>query len=345
MKVLYINYICQKGHVNFDNIHIDALMSQGADVRLVLHKKIAEQLHYPAQQYAVIIPSWLDADYSNGIINRILFILTLIYLKTKLSFQKYDKVIVSSMEEISLGLIPLCRNKQIVCHDNARYWGTGIKGFFIKRIAKHNTFIVFNAHMAEPFRINGIRHYIISHGCVQPYSLDQSVTLPVNTESYDTVIFHPSKRPSKQFIKALKESISFQKYLKTNRILLILQELSPQNDISDHIIFIKEYLKFSQYKALFMRSDIILLAYPDDFTCRVSGVSFECMANKKRLLIMKNPSLDYCRKFYNYDPMFSNLEQLQERITYLKEHTDAECIAKSSELMPDYTDLLNSQTT
>ena len=60
MKVLYINYIFQKGHINFDHIHIDALIRQATEVKLVLHKDIAMQLPYPPQQYALIIPSFLN---------------------------------------------------------------------------------------------------------------------------------------------------------------------------------------------------------------------------------------------------------------------------------------------
>jgi len=342
-KVLYINYIYQKGHLNFDRIHIDALIKQADDVKIVLHQKIAEQLPYPRERYALIIPSWLDHDSPNGFINRLFYLATLLYLKIRLPFNDYNKVILSSMEEISLGLISLCRNKHIVCHDNARNWGRGIKGFFLRLIARKNSFIVFNSNMAEPFRKNGPCYHIISHGCVHPYTLDNiDEFLPIDLSHYDTVILHPSNRPNEQFINTLKESASFQEFLATNNILLILRSLKPQENISNNIIYINHYLTFLHYKALFLKSDIILMAYPDDFTYRVSGVSFECVANNKLLLIKKNAALSYCRNYYNYDPIFSDIAQLQERIAYLKNNNNARCIVNSTDLTPDYTQLLLS---
>ena len=46
-KVLFIDYVYQKGHVNFNRIHIDAIRSAGYDVKIVLHSDIASQLDYP----------------------------------------------------------------------------------------------------------------------------------------------------------------------------------------------------------------------------------------------------------------------------------------------------------
>ena len=34
-KVLFIDYVYQKGHVNFNRIHIDAIRSAGYDVKIV----------------------------------------------------------------------------------------------------------------------------------------------------------------------------------------------------------------------------------------------------------------------------------------------------------------------
>ena len=268
--------------------------------------------------------------------------MTLIYLKIKLSFADYDKVIFSSMEELSFGLVSLCQKAYIICHDNARNWDKGIKGFFLKKIAAKNTFVVFNSFMAEPFKKEGIRHYIVSHGCIQPFTLDSEVTLPIDILHYDTIIFHPSNRPNEQFIEELKASKSFHKFLKDSNSLLILRSLSPQKDISDNIIYINDYLSFDQYKKLFLKSDIILMAYPDSFSHRVSGVSFEAVANKKCILIKRNQALSYCKDFYNYDPLFSNIEQLQEKIIYLRTHSECSCIVNPTDLLPNYSHILSS---
>ena len=38
-KVLYINYMLQRGHINFDKIHIKALENAGCDVWIIIPSK------------------------------------------------------------------------------------------------------------------------------------------------------------------------------------------------------------------------------------------------------------------------------------------------------------------
>ena len=120
----------------------------------------------------------------------------------------------------------------------------------------------------------------------------------------------------------------------------MLRDLVAHNNISGNIIYLNQYLSQAQYHYLFQKSDIILLAYQDNFCCRVSGVSFECVANRKKALIKDNPSLSYCRDFYNYDPFFNTIQTLQERIEYLLNHPKACCTARPESLMPDYTQII-----
>lgn len=342
MKVLYINYIYQKGHINFDHIHIDALITQVKEVKLIMHKDIATQLPYPKEMYAMIIPSCFNPDSSNGVINRFFYLLILLYIRALTTFKHYDKVILSSMDEISLGLLPLCNNMNIICHDNARHIDERIKGFFIKRLSHISTFIVFNNEMSRPFKEKGMRSYIVSHGCINSFIVSENISLPINITSYHRVVFHPSARPNEYFVSELKRDKSLQQFLHSNNILLILRTLKPRENISSNIIFLNEYLTDLQYKALFLSSDIILLAYPDDFNYRVSGVSFECVANAKRLLIRENQSLKYCCNYYNYNPMFNNVLQLVERIRYLGNHKEARCIVKPEDIKPNYTEIISS---
>ena len=341
MKVLYINYIYQKGHINFDHIHIDALIKQAGEVHLILHKDIAAQLPYPKEQYAMVLPACFNIDSTNGIINRLLYLLTLIWIRVNISFRQYDRIILSSVEEISLGIMPLCKNMFIICHDNARNIGKGMKGFFLQRLSRNNTFVVFNKEMGSPFAKRNMKYQCVSHGCIQPFHSQEALDIPLVKTSYRFIIFHPSNRPNRQFIDELKSSASFLDFLQRKNILMILRSQRPQSNPSDNCIFINQYLTREQYQSLFLMADIILLAYPDDFENRVSGVSFECVANNKRLLLKDNPSLVYCKQFYNYDPTFDSIKQLTERISQLLENPNARCIVKPSDLCPDYTTILS----
>ncbi|MBQ5473944.1 MAG: hypothetical protein IIT65_04435 [Lachnospiraceae bacterium] len=339
-KILYINYILQKGHINFDCIHIDALIRQKVDIRIVVHKKIADSLPFSKNYYELILPSLLGIESHNPIVNRLLYIVTLLYIKLRISFSNYDKVVLSSMDEITLGLLPLFKGMYIICHDNGRNIGKGIKGFFLNKLSKNNSFIVFNKEMSKPFKEKGMNTYIISHGCIKPFAKVYVSSLPIDISNYDVIIYHPSNRPNHNFIHELEANHSFHLYLKEKNILLILRDLVAHNNISGNIIYLNQYLSQAQYHYLFQKSDIILLAYQDNFCCRVSGVSFECVANRKKALIKDNPSLSYCRDFYNYDPFFNTIQTLQERIEYLLNHPKACCTARPESLMPDYTQII-----
>ena len=354
-STLYVDYIYLTGHVNFNNIHIKAILEQDKNAKLVLFKRIARQLPYTSAQYALKLPNLLEKKDGHPFLNRIRFLITLIYIKIRVRPEKYKKVIVSSCDEITLGLCPLCRNMYIISHGNARNMANSLKRYFCKRLARHNTFIVFNHNMAQPFLKNGIHKlHIISHGCVEPTHTIQHQPSP---KKHRLTIFHPSTRPEQSFIDQLTHSPQFLRFLREEDILLILRKSSPpckggvrgglngkSQEKNPNIQFINRYLTTQEYLTLFHQSDIILLAYPPQFKYMVSGVSYECVANKKNILILHNPSLAYCAPYYNYNVFFKDITQLCERITYLKNHPEATCIVSPQQLQPDYAPLYNNSS-
>ena len=86
-------------------------------------------------------------------------------------------------------------------------------------------------------------------------------------------------------------------FLIENDIVLVLKNKPIGVPDIQNIVYINRYLTKDEYQGLFLKSDIIVLAYPKEFEYRVSGVSFECVSNSKNILVLENPSLDYCRNF------------------------------------------------
>ena len=341
-NILYVNYILQYGHVNFDRIHIYALKSTGNNVKLILHYKIAKELEFSLTEYELILPKFLGIDSHNPVLNRIFYILTLLYIKVRVSFKSYDRVILSSMDEPTLGLIPLCRKMFLICHANASNFENTIKRFFMKKLAKYNYFIVFNRRMKESFIANRISNvFVVSHGCIAPYMPQAHLTCPIDTTKYDFVIFHPSAKIENFFLEELKSNKKLQRFLKENNYAFVIRDKSLEIEDCENIIIIHKYLTKEQYQTLFVASDVILLVYPESFRYQVSGISYECVSNKKRILIRNNPSLEYCGDFYNYDPFFLTTEQLCKKIEFLRHNLNAECIVSASTLQPDYREIMN----
>ena len=343
-KVLFIDYTFQRGHVNFNRIHIAAIKSAGYDVRLILHSDIADHLDYPNEDYILKLPRCLNQRQDSPILNRVIYLIILFWIKIKvINFSKYSYVVVSSCDEPTLGILPLCRNMYIMCHNTASVYSK-VKCFFLKRLAKHNTFLVFDEYMKKPFVENGIKSVkIISHGCVAPYGHCNDENLPTMIKGFGKLIFHPSSRVDSSFVDNLVADDKLCEYLQKNDILLLIHgDKEEYNNLSDNIQFISGFLPIKVYQAIFMKADIILLVYPSTFQNQVSGVSFECVANRKNILVREHPALTYCRDFYNYDPLFKNNEELLYKILKLTTDTSTCCCRVSVDtLIPNYKEIFN----
>lgn len=338
-KVLFIDYTYQKGHVNFNRIHIDAIKAAGYDVDLILHYDIAINLGYPAGDYIMRLPHCLNQRDKSPILNRIVYIIILLWIKIKVfSFSKYSHVVVSSCDEPTLGLLPLCRNMYIMCHNTASVHSK-VKRFFLRRLARHNTFLVFDEYMKEPLVNNGIKRVkIVSHGCVPPFKNYNERSIPTEMKDFDKVIFHPSSKADVSFVESLVTDNHLCEFLhKRNILLLIHGKKNVEWKLSDNIRFLTGFLPTDEYQAVFQKSDVILLAYPSSFQNQVSGVSFECVANRKNILIKEHPALTYCRDFYNYDPIFGSNECLLKKLDMLtSDGSNCQCIASAETLTPNY---------
>lgn len=338
-KVLFIDYTYQKGHVNFNRIHIDAIRAAGYDVDLILHSDIAVNLEYPANDYILRLPHCLNQRDKSPILNRIVYIIILLWIKIKVfRFSKYSHVIVSSCDEPTLGLLPLCRNMYIMCHNTASAYSR-VKRFFLKRLARHNTFLVFDEYMKKPLIDNGIKRVkIVSHGCVPPFKPYNEKSIPTKMKEFDKVIFHPSSKADTSFVESLVTDNRLCDFLHKKNVLLVIHgKKKDEWNLSGNICFLTGFMPNDEYQAVFQKSDVILLAYPSSFQNQVSGVSFECVANRKNILIREHPALTYCRDFYNYDPIFSSNEALLKKLEMLiSNDSNCQCIASAETLNPDY---------
>lgn len=336
-KVLFVDYIYQKGHVNFNRIHIDALKAAGYDVRLVLHEDVARQLDYSPEEYDLTIPHVLNQRDNSPVLNRIIFVVTLFLIRLRVKLGGYSRVVVSCCDEVTLGLFPLCRNMYVMCHNTATVTSR-VKLFFLRRLARHNTFLVFDEYMRKPLIENGISKVkVVSHGCVPPFDAADDSQLPDVAKGFSHLVFHPSSKTDTAFVDSLVADNLLARFLKENGVLLLVHgDGSKYDALPDNIRFVSGYLPMSTYRSVFMRAEIILLAYPETFQNQVSGVSFECVANRKRILVREHPALAYCRDFYNYDPIFSSVRELTEKIGELVASPELRCVASRETLTPDY---------
>lgn len=357
MRILYVDYFQKDGHVNFNRIHIDALRRAGHDVKLVLHREIAQQLPYPAADYALQLPRLLRFRAGHPLINRITFILTLALIKMCVRVNRYDKIVLGCIDEISYSILPLRRDAYIHAHGNGRFLpdpdGTLAAGATkfraMQRLAPQATFIVYNDYMAEPFiRAHFPNVRVVSHGCVppfQPTDADAKILsqLPLRITPDQKIIFHPSGKCNEDFVRQALTDARLHRTLADHNAYIILRNRPKwigSEQIPQRIVFVDGFLSNELYRALFLRADAILMCYPPSFHHQVSGVSFECAANGKRILALATPPLTYMRNWFNYDPLFADTHALAERIAQLfAESSSADFIITPDQLAPDYNDV------
>lgn len=333
-KILYVDYDLQVGHINFNRIQIDALVLSGADVHLVLHKFMYDRLPYPREMYDWVIPPILRYRDGHPLVNRIVFLITLILIKLKLNLRSYDHIVVGFCDEISLGIVKLSKGMYIFMHRIVSVRESRIKRFFCRHLARHSTFLVFNQHMADMLQESGIdRYHIISHGCVEPFE-----NLPNVESCHPFTIIHPSAKLNPKFVKEILHDTGLHEYLSSHNIRILLKECAGiPRVVHSNIIYLPTHIDFEDYKQYFTNADAVLLSYPNDFCGQVSGVSYECVANHKRLLVYNHLSLIYCREYYNYDPIFNSTGQLTRLLTNLMTDSSLQCSVSPDDLRPDYS--------
>ena len=340
-KIIYINYMKQFGHINFDQIQINALSMQGYDVKVVMHQDIAKKMKLHKNMYALILPKILGYECKNSLINRLFFILTLLFIRIRINWKEFDFCIISNLDEITLCIVPLAKKMYLFCHGNCRDLGNKIKLRVLQYLSKKHVFLVFNRDMADTFSNYGFKNVkIISHGCTTAFNSHIGHEASQITKGFNYVAFHPSSKPDAGFLHDIYNKEN-NEILKEYNVLLLLRN-NPFKDYNfSNIKFINKYLETKLYNDLFTISDVIILAYPNSFRHQVSGVSFECVANRKNMLVYKNSSLDYCKDFYNYDIFCKDTTELIQKLTELKLNKDKyKIIVSKDDLTPNYKPIL-----
>lgn len=337
MKILFADYIEQTGHVNFNRIHIDELKNEGHDVKIAVHSTIANRLPYNKEDYAIIFPKFLKQRKGHSLLNRLCFAIALLMIKCHLFFNHYDRIIISSVDELTLAIIPPSNKFIAICHTNANsLTKEGLKKKCMLSLGKKAKFLVFNDYMKMPFEKLGLDICTIAHGCIPPFKCVSECNIP-EIKGVDHILFHPSSKHDEIFENTLINDIQFNTLLnKTNSIVL----MNGIGKDKDRIKYINRRLSDKEYQSLFLKADIILIFYPDTFEYRVSGVSFECVSNKKPFLVNRCKSMDYCQQLCNYNPYVSSAAELTKKTENIIMNAEYARFVDNIKITPNYKNIL-----
>lgn len=340
-KVLFIDPSDLIGHIAFNTIYIEALRKQTSTLHIILRESHALSYYdFQSDMYVMKIPEILYPNIkANSLVKRIYEYFRCIYVFSKINSNNYDDILLSHYDEILLSLLPLPKNLSLINHDNARGFSNLIKSFCLKHVSKKVKQIVLENFALEEFKKNKIFNvYRICHGIRKPFNSDSREFYKiVGNNSYKYYLFLPSVATDTYKVKSYFGA-EFSKFLSTYNIGVITKTAIEG---VDNLIIIPKYLTEVAYESLFLFSSIILVIYPDTFKFRVSAVFYEACANKKKILLNSLPSLEYSREYCNYDPLFSNEDDLINKIKILLPTTE---LYAYSEEQPDFSAILSKKS-
>lgn len=341
-RVLYIDPLLQNGHVNFNNIYIKSLAKAGYDLEFIFVKDYEDKLDIDKSKVIYSIPKALFKRDYGKLVNRIAYLYGLILIKMFVNFKKYDFVIFSSFEEISFAFSGITKSYLINHINVSNSYESKSKFFFLNWVLRANSLIVLDEKTKKYLATKGSYDiHMLPHGLPSSKLFNDEIKedslfyIIEEFKKYKKIIFSPSESSSdKAFINELIESRNFIKYLEDESILFIYK--NDELKIIPNIVAINGYLNQKAYDYLFLKSNIILLAYPESFRYRVSGVLLECIANNKACAVSRIDILESFTEFFNYDPFFSNIEELIQTIDNLNNNSNENYFKNLNLLEPDF---------
>lgn len=343
-KILYIDPFYQTGHSDFNNGYIKSLRETGAILHFVVVKGYEKHLNIAENEILYKISTFLERTDFGGFGNRICHLIALFLIRLKIRFSDYDKVFFSNFDEISFYFSGI-KNAILVPHINISESSNKVKFFFLNKVLQKNTCIAFNQSISNYLSQKG--NYKIMEqplGLPEPIRLTQKANFTAKEQqlindlsAYNKILFSPSAQSSDtEFIQNLIDDTAFLAMLKNENIAFVAKgNFTSQNE---NIIVINYYLSTDLYQYLFLKSDCILLAYPESFQYRVSAVLFECFANNKRCLMPNTEAFTVCENHFNYNPFFNNIDGLTEKVRQINT-SENDYYRNTKQLQPDFNTL------
>ncbi len=319
-KILFIDPLSQYGHVNFNKNYIKELRYRKFKIDFVF--KEGYEKNFSIKKNILNIPKKLFVE-SNRLISIYHEILKLRYINNNLDLNKYDYIFLSSYNEIGIYFSGIKSKLILINHNNLQGLDNSLKLFFYKKISRNNCQIVFENYMKKYLESIGVTNvFKISHGFSERMinfnnnHIYKNKLASLKFGDFNKVIFISSvNKLDKKFFQELILDEKFITYLKDKNCLLVIKSKLNLLCNSRNIRLINYVLTDFEYNSIFMRSDLIIIKYPDFFKRRVSAVFFECVNNNKTCLIYKTETFLNYKNLINYDPYFNSKNELIEKIS------------------------------
>lgn len=284
-RLLFVDFVSPWGHVNFNNIYINALNKSGEFAVDFLVQQDYDKLLQINNRHSRVY-NFPKFDFiKKNLYYRLKYLFHQIkmqhFCKQIIKKGCYDTVFISSFYLVTFSLFKSKTAAFAVCHNEIDDAINKRMVYILKLIGKNVSFVAINKQSYNFLSNMGLRVVSSIHGL--PPIMD-------NRETTDNTIFIPinsAKDPTT--IKYLLSS-SFNGFLVSNSLKLILKEAVPSHNKFSNIKYIPQRIDEGFYKKLFLSSKIILLPYEKaDYNYRCSAMLLEALSNDKLVIVPDIP--------------------------------------------------------
>lgn len=311
-KILLIDPLCYKGHVNY-NAGIIRALSFYYDCDIIVNKFIYDQLRakgFNKDKFIHVYPNEWNIETLSKNKNKVFYHLAFRFYFIKLLFEvvrvkrNYDAVFITCVDIYSYAFISwlLGNNIYVVDHGIGSLVDNKLYKLAWKITCKHTNIITLEGFIKQMVKKDLGRSNVF----VVKHPLPEKKQETNRQEGYKThyLIFAPSASNDESFLHKLSESVI------PSTISIVAKSNSFEFDNGIVKIYNK-YLPKSEYDYLLSNADYILLPYEPSYNYRISAIMFEALCMGTPILLLNNNTLkNYGEIFKERVHLFEDVEDM-----------------------------------
>ena len=352
MKLLYVDPICYKAHAYYNKRNVE-ILSEICELSVLFTKNYIDTSGISLDkvyEYRTPQKYFIEFNPHNNalikrLVNKIGQIKIINEIKNLIKKQRYDLIFFSGVDMHVFSRLTKHLKNPIAFVEHAIYRTLihkGIKKCW-KIINKSFKVCVFEDYIAKYLKEqlhvkNDV--FVVHHPIC---GVEQDVDNVVLSQNESVNVLAPAFSNSKEIID---EIIAKSNALKDN-VKIAIKGQVPYSD--GRIEIFSGFIPRERYTQLFVDSDYILIPYNKDFMFRASGVLFDSIIRKKRIILIGGNTLEYYGE--KYPNIIKIVRDVDELINYLNNSTRESVMLEYNELfykdvksfLNDYSDKVISK--
>ena len=337
MKILVVDYLCQKGHKNYIDILLRSLESLDLEITFITSRDYMDYLDVKLQRLNKIEYKAQSFKSRNTLYNILYQIFSLKKVEWKIRKKKFDYIIFASYNIYSYFFFRRKEPIYIINHDNIDrlVQGNVCALNLHKHLGLNSRYIVLSPYIkANLEKILPSKNILyIPHGIIQNLSKGSGS----HFSQYQNIIFCSARSSCNiDFLYNLLSDESNQRFLEQNNIFLVVRTNNKFTEACKNIIYVDSSQRIAEmdYDYIITHSMCVYLPYAEDFKYRVSGIFYECISNNIPVLFNKTDSTVQYTDYVTYDYELIKPEEFKDKVRLFLNNKNLSYYKRTGDLDP-----------